>query len=103
MTPTTKLNWSEMSARDRDIKVQSLVMDQRLGPQHYTTEIRPAFMVIEKLRAEGFVVRLDNGLDGTWECTFYEPRAGGQQHYAPANTLPESICLAALRAKGVEV
>ena len=36
-----------------------------------------AFAVIESMRQKGYVVQLDNGLDGTWEAQFYKPTPYG--------------------------
>lgn len=64
----------------------------------YADNLNDAQRIIERLREIGFVVRIDNGLDGTWEVTFYNPRAGGDQFYAPEDTLPRAICVSALWA-----
>lgn len=101
MTPTTKLNWSAMSARDRDVLVAEHVM---CSSAYHATELTSSkvhvFTIIDKLRAEGFVAALVNSVDGSWGCTFAK---GWQRYSGTAATPSESVCLAALRAKGVEV
>lgn len=65
----------------------------------YAEDLNDAHRIIERMRTQkNLVVRIDNGLDGTWEVTFYEPRAGGDQFYAPENTLARAICVSALKA-----
>jgi len=55
-----------------------------------------AFEIIEAMRAKGYVVQLDNGLDGTWEAQFYKPTAYGDfslpnKSYGPGDTILEAV------------
>ncbi len=128
MSTETKLNWSAMSERERDRMTAEHVIgwknvhmeceawaddhnqwhDDFMGSLNgkrtvipeYTRDIASAFQVVDKLRAEGFVVTLVNSVDGSWGCTFAK---GWQRYSNRAATPSESVCLAALRVKGVEV
>jgi hypothetical protein len=70
----------------------------------YADNLNDAHRVIEHMRKLGMVVRLDNGLDGTWEATFYKPaetaHGANDQFYAPEKTLARAICVSALKAVG---
>ena len=66
---------------------------------HYSTDWRAAGEVIEKLKAEGWCIVVDDGPDST-DC-FCGPRPGLHEEWlgnAVANTGPHAICLAALAA-----
>lgn len=104
MTTQTKPNWPDLSARERDQLVTEMLhkymgRDYEVLP-HYTTDIAAAFSVLEAMRREGYVVRMDSDFDMYWGITLYNPKMAGASH-ANASSLPEAICLAALRAKGV--
>ncbi len=38
-------------------------------------ELEKSFKKIEECRLAGFVVQIDNGLDNTWEVSFYKPNS----------------------------
>lgn len=76
----------------------------------YTTDIAAAWEVVEKMREKGFQVvvasdRLgdETVVNGAGFRRFQEPIEDLMLHRGLANAFPESICLAALRALGVEV
>lgn len=50
---------------------------------------------IEEMRARGLVARLENGLDGTWECTFYDPKDEPSQRYGAGPTMEAAVKQAA--------
>lgn len=59
--------------------------------------------VLEIMRAEGFAIALANGLDGTWEATFHEPKKANDpdyqpDSYAPGDTMAIAIFRSALKA-----
>lgn len=98
---STKLNWQAMTERERDW----LVTDHIFGLidiLEFSTCPKAAMEVVEAMRGRGYVVRLDNGLDGTWEAFFYK-QTKMEDYYAPGDTMPEAVCKAALLAVGVEV
>jgi hypothetical protein len=80
----------------------------------YSTEIAAAWEVVEKLIAKHYFPSVqhlpgDRGEENFWECTLgWEKLPGadlGLREYvsATASTAPHAICLAALKAVGVEV
>ena len=70
----------------------------------YSTQIASAWEVVEKMRNAGFWLCLDSMVnlqaDHVFRCIF---RDGGIMHGGEEKTAPHAICLAALKAKGVEV
>lgn len=69
---------------------------------HYSTDIKTAFEVAEKLKLYDITSRTYDTpkKHRSYACIFYEK---GEGIMAYAKTLPMAICLAALRAKGIEV
>ena len=68
----------------------------------YSTDIYSAWLVVEKLAGEqGPYSVVMNNNDGDWVVHFWN----GDRHdlYANADTAPMAICLAALKAVGVEI
>lgn len=90
-------------------KTDGLYIETQPACPRYTTDAKDCASVIEAMRERGFVVRLDNGLDGTWEATFYKPETVEEENaispefYAPSDTMPECVSIAALRAVGITV
>jgi len=70
--------------------------------KHYTADISAAWQVVEKIREEyGFAIR---ELFGVYEVVIVERKnIKNTIESASADTAPMAICLAALKAKGVEV
>ena len=73
---------------------------------HYSTDIKAAWEVVEKMRADGFVGEFVQDVpDGAsarfWDNPLFE--AFTETKMPADDTLPLAICLAALRAKGVKV
>lgn len=93
-----------------DLELEKLVTTrvfQSVDPHRvfrYADNLNDAHRVIEHMRKLNFVVRLDNGLDGTWEATFYKnaetAHGPNDQFYAPESTLARAICVSALKAVG---
>lgn len=51
-----------------------------------------AFIQIEKCRRAGFVVQIDNGLDGTWEVSFYKPNCEDhEKSYGTSKLFAEAV------------
>lgn len=78
--------------------------------QHYTTDIAHAWEVVEQLVDEKRQVEVtwENGASSAystlfWTCSTTEPYGYENIAHHHADTAPEAICLAALRAKGVDV
>jgi hypothetical protein len=63
----------------------------------YSQEIAAAWEVVEKMKYESFrLTHWTNNPRQGWECEF-------NGYLIKANTAPHAICLAALKAKGVEI
>lgn len=73
----------------------------------FSTEIASAWQVVEKMREFGWFFYMDNGSQGdSFFVTFHEGKDfsdDGCSASAEAPTAPLAICLAALKALGVEV
>jgi hypothetical protein len=75
---------------------------------HYSTDIAAAWQVVERMRDQGWTSHYtDLSLDSrepwhSWHFTGTTP-PNGPTLSAQASTVPHAICLAALRAVGVEV
>jgi hypothetical protein len=67
--------------------------------EDYSTDIRDAWRVVEKMRADGYGADI-NVRDDYMECDFW--RGNHTDGVASADTVPEAICLAALRAKDID-
>lgn len=113
--------WKEMTDRERDALVAEKVMGwnnvHREGDwglfgrpfgglrdypiPYYSTDIAAAWEIVEALRdkLESFDFELSSFKDGTWGCTFYEFLY--PQKYS--RIAADAICLAALKAIGIEV
>lgn len=75
------------------------------GPREYSTDIAAAWQVVERLHGVGDLLSLDYGkfhLD-LWDDLHWQARFRDSEVHACARTAPHAICLAALRAVGVEV
>lgn len=68
---------------------------------HYSTNIAAAWQVVEKLDLS--VIRLNNGRWSAGEAYAFENSYAEFRTTTHADTAPLAICLAALKAKGVEV
>lgn len=102
MTPEIK--WSELSERERDALVDETVLG-RTGRDWFkpSTSISDAMAVVEKMRPSHFV--LINGADTFWSVEF-EPTITPKPfktYEAACASLPEAICLAALRSTGLNI
>lgn len=105
--------WDQMTTQERDALVAEKVM--RLRHRHMadtewlwlservfygsTTDIARAWEVVEKL-GEQFAVTIESDGAGRWDAAFW---AGDEDYNAWSSSAPEAICLAALRAVGVEI
>ena len=65
----------------------------------YSTDLAAAWGVVGRIGGEFYLRRTASG---HYEAIFY-PTPGGVNRYCTAETTPRAICLAALRAVGVEV
>ncbi|OPG99373.1 hypothetical protein B2I21_05485 [Chryseobacterium mucoviscidosis] len=73
-----------------------------LGMWNYSTNPRQAYDVIEKLIAEGHVVEIKNHNSKQFLCRIaLRTETLSDIKFSEAESFQESICLAALRAKGV--
>jgi Phage ABA sandwich domain len=64
-----------------------------------STNIQDAWLVTEKF----FGVHIDTGQGVNEPCVTIRDEIGWMVSYAYAKSVPEAICLAALKAKGVEI
>lgn len=60
-----------------------------------------ALALVKWMREKRWACDIGNGLDSTWECTFYIPQ-GDKSYYAPAPTFTAAIVLAFLAATAGE-
>jgi hypothetical protein len=113
-----KIKWSELSPRERDALVAEKVMGFNKSDldfmgeihvekdgihrelPHYTTDIAAAWEVVEKLNCQGYRVEIVCGSQGDTYVTFV---IGGIRCRVDCYNLKEAICLAALKAVGVEI
>ncbi len=69
---------------------------------HYSTDIAAAWQVVEKMAEGGLRLSLDRFGGDPWWAEFAD-EGWEQGAQATSATAPMAICLAALKAKGVEV
>lgn len=111
-----RLSWDEMTTRERDALVAEKVMGWNVYQASWspTTDIAAAWEVVEKMDAEHRTLRVSRHPVMGWECEIFPPypwrehtnegvRVHSTSYSASADTAPEAICLAALRARGVDV
>jgi hypothetical protein len=67
----------------------------------YSTRIECAWQVVEKMRADAWDVLIDGTDDGSYD--WWTVRFGGCMPAVQSTSIAKAICLAALKAKGVEV
>lgn len=73
------------------------------GVKDYSTDISAAWEVVEKVRpsfSEIWIGRSDTEMSAHWKCSIQKMDSN---YEATADTAPHAICLAALKAVGVEV
>ena len=70
----------------------------------YSTDIAAAWEVVEKLRATGEFCCIDvrHPIHEPIECAFYKVASDHKPLIGVGDTAPHAICLAALKAIGVE-
>jgi hypothetical protein len=73
----------------------------RVSEWHPSTNIADAWQVVEKMRADAWDVLIDGTDDGS--CDWWTVRFGGCMPAVQSTSIAKAICLAALKAKGVEV
>lgn len=66
---------------------------------NYSTSIADAWLVVEKMRGNGYVLHLDDG-NTEWRAFFAVPNDESKIMGSYQPTAPTAICLAALRAIG---
>ena len=69
---------------------------------HYSTDIRAAFEVVEKLGEDGWIVTLHRDLKWFCDLVWFTADDTTWLPTTEADTLPEAICLAALKTVGEE-
>lgn len=73
-------------------------------PTDYAGDIAHAWVVVEKLNDLGLYVSISKPSSAlTWDVRGWDEATNATRFIAHADTAPEAICLAALRAKGVDV
>lgn len=109
--------WNKLTERERDKLVAEKVMGKVVEPlagmtpviPKYSTDISAAMEVVQTLNRntpfQHYKIESDNIPDENnrwfWSVSIGSPERGYLKEYG--DTLPEAICLAALRAKGIEV
>lgn len=70
----------------------------------YSTDISAAWQVVERMRERGWAVGVQQKHASEWQASFVIPKAGKRWcAFAEDAAAARAICLAALRALGVEV
>lgn len=64
----------------------------------YLNDLNAAMELVNHMCRNGQTVRIDNGLDGTWEVTFGIPNGDYTTVYAASESLAATICEAALNS-----
>ena len=62
---------------------------------HFSTDIKATFLVVEKMREDGYTFLLYDNEDGDWFANFGETI----ETAVAEETIPMAICLAALKTK----
>lgn len=80
---------------------------------HYSTDIAAAWLVVEKMSSDGWIHEITEHInDSQIKCAMFANRSGHYESYerswddeqwAVSGTAPHAICLAALKAVGIEV
>ncbi len=70
----------------------------RYSPPEFLTDLNAAFSAVEFLRGKGFTMRIDTGLDGTFEIMVWSHI--GRVCIVEGTSLARVICEAVLRAMG---
>lgn len=84
-------------------------VETRCNGKPYSTDIGYAWEVVEKMEADGWRFVLHNGVqhpEYTHRADFHDdvrPFVPDGHHVAGGVSAPEAICLAALRAKGIDL
>lgn len=68
----------------------------------YSTGIAAAWMVVDRMEERGWMARISREM-GSWNCRFVRPEDTAGYVFDEDATAPLAICLAALRAVGMEV
>lgn len=121
-----EIDWNKLLANERNALVAEAVMGKKIYTdqffrggttketvrhlgiegdtmrhiQPYSWDISSAWQVIEKMRENGWEVDIDSRANKRWFCRFM---SDGPDRDATADAAPEAICLAALRALGVNI
>ena len=122
MKEGAEVRWSEMTERERDALVAERVMGWSrvhgnewlnsagklmIRPGRFSTDIAAAWQVVERMHKNYWVASVSNPLpddnegEGDWvSASFFD---GMGIFDARMDTAPAAICLAALRACGVDI
>jgi hypothetical protein len=69
---------------------------------HFSTDIKAAYEMQDTLKAKSYYFRTHSNKNG-WYVGIYKTGKRGLLSWAEASTIPHAICLASLKAVGVEV
>ena len=77
------------------------------GIPKYSTDLVDAWKVVEKLKADGFLVSVETSTE-TGRVDILKRRFDGLAHWEPVISVetvdvPQAICLASLKLRGVEI
>lgn len=97
------MNFALGMMSEQDVE-PSIIVDQAVASfdviPYYSTDISAAWEVVEKL-AGRFVPSLTLGPTNEWQAVFQE--STDVIYYEHSNSAPHAICLAALKAVGVNI
>ncbi len=101
-TEITREAGPELDAEIEEVFFGAVGRDE---PKHYSTELEPAAIVLDKLHKVGWFYRIDsvpNGVIVTLQCLTGKGSKNNPErltYQIGAKTLPLGICLAALKAQ----
>lgn len=103
------IQWAELTLAQQNRLIVEKVLGydvsqllERFDLLPYSQSMNAAWTLVDYLRKKG----LDTHIASSpllYAVVILERRAGGQNFAASAESAPEAICIAALRARGVEV
>lgn len=101
----TTLPYTEGVKQVGDYSGPVVMVDNRWKPLHYySTNISAAWEVVEKMTTKDSSMSIESNPNGTFAAFVHDVLTDKTIGYCNvANTAPHAICLAALKAKGVEV
>lgn len=103
------IHWTELTPAQQNRLIVEKVLGfavsevlERFDLLPYSQSMNAAWSLVDYFRMKGFDTHIASS-PLLYTVLIIERRAGGQNFAASAESAPEAICIAALRARGVEV